>query len=76
MKRAEISGFVGVFHIFINFYFFQNAKKSARVGGFKLGLVGEPETHLFFCFGLSKNPFSKVCITQNPVDSSKGKLGH
>ena len=40
--------------IFLHFkiLFFGNVKKKVRVGGFELGSVGEPETHLFFFLAL------------------------
>ena len=42
--------FIAFFYIFLYFeiLFFGNVKKKVRVGGFELGSVGEPETHLFF----------------------------
>ena len=54
--------FVNFNRFFIDFstlIFFFKLKKKVRVGGFKLGSVGEPETHLFFFFGL------KYIISQN-----------
>ena len=36
------------FYTLFIYFFFKMQKKSASVGGLKLGSIGEPETHLFF----------------------------